>query len=175
MGKIYPPERFPLQNREIQAMGESRQMYKNPFPKKDSTPSKGYAPKIFTNPNGSNSNSDSEVEPLGSGSKPPSDWDDDLIDLTQIDNASHQNTNPGDGSDEDNLGSIANAQLQTTPRQPPPGWVSWRKEASPPVDSQDKPQENNAAMPAVSNNNSVNKLTIEEAQTITKEEFLNID
>ena len=140
---------------------------------------KGYPPKIFTNPNylqdGSNTNSDSEVEPLALASKPPSDWDEDLIDLIQNDNASHQNTNPYDVSDEENLGGIAKAQPQATPRQPSPGWASWRKEASLPVINKDKPQENNAATSAVSNNKGMDKLTIEDARTIVEEEFHSID
>ena len=53
----------------------------------------GYPPKIFINPrylqNGIESNTDneSEAEPLVPDSKPPSDRDEDLIDITQTENA----------------------------------------------------------------------------------------
>ena len=85
------------------------------------------------------SNSDSEAKPLVSGSKPPSDWDEDLIDLTQTENASNKNNPlPSDWSDEENLCCKAKAQLQVTPRQPPPGWASWRRKGSLPVISKNK-------------------------------------
>ena len=70
---------------------------------------KGYPPKIFTNPNylqnsiNSNDTSDSEAEVLARNSKPASDWDEDLIDFTQVDDdASKQDKNPlpSDWSDE---------------------------------------------------------------------------
>ena len=88
---------------------------------------RGYPPRIFTNPNDS-SDSDAKVV----ASKQPSDWDEDLIDLTQADNtASKKNKNqfPLDWIDEENqcTSGKAEAQPQTTPRQPPPGWASWRK------------------------------------------------
>ena len=50
---------------------------------------KGYPLKIFTNPNDT---SDGDAEFLASHSKPASDWDEDLIDLTQVDDASKQDT-----------------------------------------------------------------------------------
>ena len=94
---------------------------------------KGYPPKIFTNPNylqnsiNNNDTSDSEAELLARNSKPAADWDEDLIDLTQVDDAASKedkNPQPYDWSDEVNTGGIAKAQLQATPRQPPPGWAS---------------------------------------------------
>ena len=125
---------------------------------------KGYPPKIFTNPNDT---SDSDVEFLASHSKPASDWDEDLIDLTQVDDASKQDKNPQpyDRSDEENTGSIPKAQLQATPRQPPPGWASWRKKESLLVTHKDKPapQENNTEATNDKYSNGVKKLTIEEA------------
>ena len=88
---------------------------------------KGCPPKIFTHPNYvqnsiNNDKSESDAELLAS--KPTSDWDEDLIDLTQADNtASKQDNNPllTDWSDKKNTGDTAEAQPQATPRQPPPG------------------------------------------------------
>ena len=99
---------------------------------------KGCPPKIFTNPNDT---SDSDVEFLASHSKPASDWDDNLIDLTQVDDASKQDKNPQpyDRSDDGNTGGIAKAQLQATPKQQPPGWGNWRQKESIPVSNKDKP------------------------------------
>ena len=119
-------------------------------------------------------------------SKQPSDWDEDLIDLTQADNtASNQNKNqlPSDWSDEENqfTSGKAEAQLQATPRQPPPGWASWRKKESLPVSETEKDksnaQETNTEVPVESNktNNGVQKLTIEEVRSLVEEEFLAID
>ena len=73
--------------------------------------------------------SDSETDLLATNSKPASDWDEDLIDLTQVDDASKQDKNPQpyDWSYEENTSGIAKAQHQATPRQPPPGWRSWRQ------------------------------------------------
>ena len=102
---------------------------------------KGYPPKIFTNPNylqngiENYTSSDSEAETLVTGSKPPSHWDEDLIDLTQTENASNKNNKskdplPSDCSDGENLACKAKTQLQVTCRQPPPGWASWRRKES---------------------------------------------
>ena len=128
---------------------------------------KGYPPKIFTNPNDT---SDSDVEFLASHFKPASDWDEDPIDLTQMDDASKQDKNPQpyDRSDDENTNGIAKAQLQATPRQPPPGWVSWRKEKSLPVPNKDKPtpQEGSAEVAKNKISNDAQKLTIEEARSI---------
>ena len=145
---------------------------------------KGYPPKTFTNPNylqngiNSDTNSDSDAEPLASGPKPTSDWDEDLIDLTKVDNASNQNKNPLplDWSDDENLGGTAKAQPQATPRQPPPGWASWRKRQSLLVTNKEKPilQESNAETPAITNSNTP-KLTIEKAKSIAEKEFHSID
>ena len=103
---------------------------------------RGYPPRIFTNPNNL-SDSDAEVVT----SKQPLDSDEDLIDLTQADNtASKQNKNqlPSDWSDEENqcTSGKAEAQLQATPRQPPPGWASWRKKESLPVSEMQKDKSN---------------------------------
>ena len=91
----------------------------------------------------SDTNSDSEAELLVPGSKPPSDWDEDLIDPTPTENSSNKNNKnknplPSDWSDEENLYCKAKAQLQVTPRQPPPGWASWRRKESLPVISKNK-------------------------------------
>ena len=79
---------------------------------------KSYPLNVFTNPNDT---SDSDVEFLALHSNP--DCDEGLIDLTQVDDASKQDKNPQpyDWCDEKITGSIAKAQLQATPRQPPPG------------------------------------------------------
>ena len=83
---------------------------------------KGYPPNIFTNLNYlqnsiNNDTSDSKAELLATNSKPASDWDEDLIDLTQVDDACKQDKNPQpyDQSDEKNTASIAKAQWQATP------------------------------------------------------------
>ena len=41
----------------------------------------------------SNTHNESEAEPLVPGSKPPLDWDEDLIDIIQTENASNKNNN----------------------------------------------------------------------------------
>ena len=68
---------------------------------------RGYPPRIFTNPNyvqnGINDSSDSDAEVITS--KPASDWDEDLTDLTQVDDdVSKQDKNPlpPNWSDEEN-------------------------------------------------------------------------
>ena len=140
--------------------------------------SRGYPPRIFTNPNDSG---DSDAKVIAS--KQPSDCNEDLIDLTQADNtASNQNKNPLplDWSDEENrcTSGKAEAQLQATPRQPPPGLSSWRKMGSLPITEKEKYtiQENTGA-PIDSNKASdgVQKLTIEEARSLAEEQFLAID
>ena len=140
--------------------------------------SRGYSPRIFTNPNDSG-DSDAEVMAL----KHPLDWDEDLIDLTQADNTTtKQNKNPlpSDWSDEENqcTGGKAEAQMEATPRQSPPGWASWRREGSLPLTEKEKStaQENTEA-PIDSNKtrNGAQKLTIEEARSLAEEELLAID
>ena len=137
---------------------------------------KGYPPNIFTNPNDT---SDSDAEFLALHSKPASEWDEDLIDLTQVDDASKQDKNPQpyDRSDDENTGGIAEAQLQATPRQQPPGWGSWRQKESFLVTNKDKPipQENSTEAPNDKISNGEQKLTIEEAQSIAEEKFHSID
>ena len=136
---------------------------------------RGYPPRIFTNP------SDSYAEVVAS--KQPLDWDEDLIDLTQADNtASNQNKNPlpSDWSDEENqcTSGKAEAQLQATPWQQPPGWASWRKKGSLPItEKENSTTEENTEAPIDSNktSNGVQKLTIEEVRSLAEEEFLAID
>ena len=153
---------------------------------------KGYPPKIFTNPNylqngvENNTSGNSEVEPLATGSKPPSDWDEDLIDLTQTENASNKNNKskdplPSDCSDEEHLACQAKAQPQVTCMQPPPGWASWRRKESLPVISKDKsiPPENEVSSKAdheievyfESPEDIPKDIVVENPKTISQEEF----
>ena len=104
---------------------------------------KGYPPKIFTNPNylqnsSNNDTSDSEAELLATNSKPASDLDEDLIDLTQVDDVSKQDKNPRpyDQSD-DNLLIIDKGKPT--------------------------PQESSTEAPNNKNSNCAQRLTIEEA------------
>ena len=75
---------------------------------------KGYPPKIFTSPNFlqnsiNNDTIDSEAELLATNSKPSSDWDEDPIDLFQLDDNSKQDKNPQpyDWSDDEYTSGIA--------------------------------------------------------------------
>ena len=97
-------------------------------------------------------------------------------------NGSKQDKNPlpSDWSDEENenIGSTAEAQLQATPRQPPPGWASWRKKGRLPITKKENSITQNdtgALVESGKASNGVQKLTMVEAQSITEEEFLAID
>ena len=115
---------------------------------------KGYPPRIFTNPNYlqnsiNNDTSDSEAElwqqiqnQLQTGMKI-------LLTLPkQMMLQSKIKSTTCDWSDEENTGGIAKAHLQATPRQPPPGWASWRQKESLQVTNKDKhPQESSTEAP----------------------------